>query len=100
MTAEVRFQDTDVRAFVKPAWVVVAPPKFAPEFQTIVTLYDTLSQVAIDQRMMDSPFSGPTFRPSFNRGIYPILRRADLIGGCSQKATSGIPSLCIAIIST
>ncbi len=89
VTAEVRFQDTDVRAFVKPAWVVVAPPKFAPEFQTIVTLYDTLSQVAIDQRMMDSPFSDPTFRPSFNRDIYPILRRADLMRWVFAKSDIG-----------
>ena len=30
------------------AWVIVAPPKFAPEVQSVVTLYDTLYQVALD----------------------------------------------------
>ena len=63
--------------YVKPAWVVVGPPKFAPELQTIVTLYDTLHQVAIDRGNMANPFSDPRFLPSFSRDVYPILRRAD-----------------------
>jgi hypothetical protein len=61
---------------VKPAWVIVGPPKFAPELQSLVTLYDTLYQVAIDRGLLPSPFSSPRFVPSFNRDIYPILRRA------------------------
>jgi hypothetical protein len=63
--------------YVKSAWVIVAPPKFAPELQNVVTLYDTLYQAAIDRGLIPNPFSDPAFRPSFNRDIYPILRRAD-----------------------
>jgi L-lysine epsilon oxidase-like protein len=62
--------------YVKPAWVVVGPPKFAPELQSVVTLYDTLYQVALDRNLLADPFSDPRFLPSFNRDIYPILRRA------------------------
>jgi hypothetical protein len=62
--------------YVKPAWVIVGPPKFAPELQSVVTLYDTLYQVAVDRGLIPSPFSNPRFVPSFNRDIYPILRRA------------------------
>jgi L-Lysine epsilon oxidase N-terminal/L-lysine epsilon oxidase C-terminal domain len=74
---------------VKPAWVVVAPPKFAPELQNVVTLYDTLYQVAIDRGMISNPFSDPAFWPSFNRDIYPILRRADQLRWVFAKSNIG-----------
>jgi len=76
VTASVTF-DNGRKIYVKPAWVVVGPPKFAPELQTIVTLYDTLYQVAIDRALIANPFSDPRFLPSFSRDVYPILRRAD-----------------------
>jgi L-Lysine epsilon oxidase N-terminal/L-lysine epsilon oxidase C-terminal domain len=59
-----------------PAWVVVAPPKYAPELQSVVTLYDTLYQVALDGQLLPNPFLDPLYRPSYNRDIYPILRRS------------------------
>jgi hypothetical protein len=75
--------------YVKSAWVIVAPPKFAPELQTVVTLYDTLHQVAIDRGLIPNPFSDPTFWPSFNRDIYPILRRADQMRWVFAKSDVG-----------
>jgi hypothetical protein len=75
--------------FVKSAWVIVAPPKFAPELQNVVTLYDTLYQVAIDRGMIPNPFSDPTFWPSFNCHIYPILRRADQMRWVFAKSEVG-----------
>jgi L-Lysine epsilon oxidase N-terminal/L-lysine epsilon oxidase C-terminal domain len=77
------------KLFVKSAWVIVAPPKFAPELQTIVTLYDTLYQVAIDRGLIPDPFSDPKFVPSFNRDIYPILRRADEMRWVFAKSNLG-----------
>ena len=65
--------------YVMPAWVIVAPPKYAPELQSPVSLYDTLYQVAIDRGLTPNPFSDSEFVPSFNRDIYPILRRADAL---------------------
>jgi hypothetical protein len=60
---------------VSDAWVVVAPPKYAPDLQTPVTLYDTLLQRAIDEKTLD-PFADPNFRPSLSINILPILTRA------------------------
>jgi L-Lysine epsilon oxidase N-terminal/L-lysine epsilon oxidase C-terminal domain len=75
--------------FVKSAWVIAAPPKFAPELQNVVTLYDTLYQVAIDRGMIPNAFSDPRFWPSFNRDIYPILRRADQLRWVFAKGKVG-----------
>ena len=75
--------------FVKPSWVVVGPPKFAPELQTIVTLYDMLYQVALDQGLIANPFSDPRFLPSFSRDVYPILRRADQMRWVFAKSEIG-----------
>lgn len=58
------------------AWVIVAPPKFAPGLHTPVTLYDTLLQSAIERGLTPDPFSRPDFKPSFTRDIFPILNRA------------------------
>jgi hypothetical protein len=55
----------------KPAWVIVAPPDFAPEIFNLVTLYDVAYQVAVDRGQLTVPE-----RPSFTRHIQPILSRA------------------------
>jgi L-Lysine epsilon oxidase N-terminal/L-lysine epsilon oxidase C-terminal domain len=88
VTAKVTLKDGRA-LYVKSAWVIVAPPKFAPELQNIVTLYDTLYQVAIDRGLISNPFSDPTFCPSFNRDIYPILRRADQMRWVFEKSNIG-----------
>jgi hypothetical protein len=54
-----------------PAWVVVAPPDFAPGCQSVVTLYDVVLQVALDQHWIALPS-----RPSFIDYIRPMLERA------------------------
>lgn len=61
---------------VTDAWVLIAPPKYAPELKTIVSLYDTLRQSAVDKNILASLFADPTFKPSFTTDIYPILLRA------------------------
>jgi hypothetical protein len=53
------------------AWVICAPPKFAPPIDNIVTLYDTLYQVAVDKLGVVPPIP-----PSFSKDIYPLLARA------------------------
>ncbi len=60
-----------------PAWVVTAPPNFAPELKSVRTLHDLLRQVAIDAKAIVAP---PRHRPvSFAREVLPIFRRmADL----------------------
>jgi hypothetical protein len=49
----------------------VAPPKFAPAHQSIVTLYDVMRQVALDQNWLT-----PNSAVSFTRDVFPVLARA------------------------
>jgi hypothetical protein len=53
-----------------PAWVVVAPPDFAPGIDAAVTLYDVAYQAAIDKGAAQ-----PAARPSFTRHIRPLIER-------------------------
>jgi len=61
---------------VASAWVLVAPPKYAPGIQSVVSLYDTLLQAAIDKGLTPAPFADPNFKPSLAGDILPILTRA------------------------
>ena len=55
---------------VTGAWVVVAPPNYAPGIQSVVTMYDVVFEVATYLE----PDVRPA-RPSFARMIYPLLAR-------------------------
>jgi hypothetical protein len=55
------------------AWVIVAPPKYSPPLDHVVTLYDRLQQFFIDHGLLPA-FADPS--PSYSRYIYPILHRA------------------------
>lgn len=55
-----------------PAWVVVAPPDFAPAVRCMVTLYDVMTETAINARALAAPQ-----RPHFQRDIQPILISAN-----------------------
>lgn len=55
---------------VTGAWLVVAPPNYAPGIQSVVTMYDVMFEVAT--------FLAPELRPerpSFARMIYPMFER-------------------------
>jgi hypothetical protein len=70
------------------AWVIVAPPKYAPSLASVVTLYDLLYQKTLDDYSAmfkrekervprwQKRLLAPVKRPSFMKHIYPILRRA------------------------
>jgi hypothetical protein len=75
VTATVRLNDGSTPV-VASAWVLCAPRKYAPGIHTIVTLYDTLFQAAVDHDPSLSPFSNPAFQPSLAADILPILTRA------------------------
>jgi hypothetical protein len=80
------------------AWVIVAPPDYAPQITNFVTLYDTLLEVARkhlsvpNNQLFDPPTSGlggpgqlwrlarlkaglSTYVPSYTHEVYPILVR-------------------------
>jgi hypothetical protein len=55
---------------VTGAWVVVAPPNYAPGIQSVVTMYDVIFEAAT----VLAPDLRPA-RPSFARMIYPMFER-------------------------
>jgi|GEM_PF-444289 len=71
VTATVKMNGSNVTLQAAPAWVICAPPKFAPAIEPIKSLYDTLLQVAVDK--FNYPVPSP---PSFTNDIYPLLKRA------------------------
>ena len=54
-----------------PAWVIVGPPDFAPTSLGVVTLYDVILQVALDENLVQQ-----RDRPFFETDIRPIIQRA------------------------
>jgi hypothetical protein len=71
--ASVRFLDGRPDQVVdKPAWVICCQPDFAPGIGNIVTLYDAL----VDQGITRNILTLPTFRPAYDRDIFPLLKRA------------------------
>jgi hypothetical protein len=55
----------------QPAWVVVAPPDYAPGIGGLVTLYDVATEAAIEGGMLERDPA-----PSFRRHIKPVIERA------------------------
>lgn len=68
VTARVRLAGRSVP--LDPAWVVVAPPDFAPGVVSPVTMLDIQRQVAFDQGWLAKPS-----RISFVRDVLPTLHR-------------------------
>lgn len=64
----------DGKSYASTAWVVVAPPRFAPAIQTPVTLWDRLFDFFARDTSREWGVS-PAARPSYRRDIHPILER-------------------------
>lgn len=83
ISATVHFAD-GTRASATQAWVIVAPPDFAPPILNIVTMWDTLFDLAVRKFAGFAPnlydLAAKTykssFEPSYTEQIYPILQRA------------------------
>ncbi|HKQ76129.1 MAG TPA: LodA/GoxA family CTQ-dependent oxidase, partial [Blastocatellia bacterium] len=71
VTASIKLHATGDTFNALGAWVLVAPPKFAPQIDNVITLYDRVFQMGADQGWQ----SGPAV-PSYTNDIYPILQRA------------------------
>ncbi|MFI9203156.1 LodA/GoxA family CTQ-dependent oxidase [Streptomyces sp. NPDC053048] len=68
VTAEVRIDGRPVP--VDPAWVVVAPPNYAPELKSVRTMYDLMRDTFVAAGTL-----APPRRVSFTREVLPLLRR-------------------------
>ncbi|MEV4190462.1 LodA/GoxA family CTQ-dependent oxidase [Streptomyces toxytricini] len=55
---------------VRPAWVVVGPPNYAPDIKTVRTVYDLLLDLFVSTGQLPRPA-----QVSFKRDIAPLLER-------------------------
>jgi hypothetical protein len=70
VTATIKLRDTQETPPVTGAWVIVAPPKFAPHQDSVTTLFDRLQQTMIDAGLLSAPTT-----TSYTVDVYPILKR-------------------------
>jgi len=68
VTATVKYEGVELR--VLPAWVISAPPDFAPMQKSVRTMWDLMRDVAITGGKLNRPV-----RPSFTHDILPIFQR-------------------------
>jgi hypothetical protein len=67
------------------AWVIVAPPKFAPAIKSPVTLYEVIRDTAIRAKWLKD-YAG---KVDYYRDIYPLLLRAADIAWVNGTARRG-----------
>ena len=84
VTATVKLKSGENVLVKDSAWIIVAPPKFAPYHHPIITLYDAMRQVAIEQKWLAT-----SDKVSFTQDIYPILLRAVEYRYLNQSAERG-----------
>ncbi|SFI58340.1 LodA/GoxA family CTQ-dependent oxidase [Planctomicrobium piriforme] len=85
VTASVALSDGTLMP-VTGAWVISGPPDFAPGADSVVSLYDIIGQLAVDQGWLPDP--GVT---SFTKDIYPLFRRArSLRFAHGRKSLAGV----------
>lgn len=68
VTARVVYEGRELD--VDPAWVVVAPPNYAPQQKSVRTMWDLMRDVAITAGTLPRPA-----RPSFEQDIRPLFER-------------------------
>jgi len=68
VTAEVTYEGQTLE--VDPAWVICAPPDYAPMQKSVRTMWDLMRSVAVEAKMMEAPK-----KPSFTKDILPIFER-------------------------
>ncbi|MFE7629578.1 LodA/GoxA family CTQ-dependent oxidase [Kocuria sp. NPDC057446] len=71
VTATITLRDTGDAPTVAPAWVIVGPPKFAPQQDSPTTLYDRVLQEMISRGLHPAPTT-----TSYTEDIHPVLQRA------------------------
>ena len=71
VTATITLHADNSTPAVVGAWVIVAPPKFAPHQQSVITLYDRVFQAMVDGGLLSAPTT-----TSYTQDVYPILQRA------------------------
>ena len=82
ISATVKLKSDNSTPPVIGAWVICPPPKFAPQLDSVITLYDRLFDVFVGQGLLQAPAT-----PSYSKEIYPILNRATQVAFVNQSAS-------------
>ena len=67
VSAEVIYNEQSLP--VEPAWVVTAPPNYAPDIISVLTMWDVMDDA------FQNAFFPPKAKPSFMQDIYPLLQQ-------------------------
>lgn len=94
ISATVKLKSDGSTPPVAGAWVICPPPKFAPQLDSVITLYDRLFDLFVNQGLLQAPAV-----PSYSKDIYPILNRATQVAYVNQSA-SGHHSFSHPVINT
>jgi hypothetical protein len=70
---------------VDPAWVVVAPPNYAPDLVGVRTMYDLQYDVFVQAGWLPTPQ-----HVSFARDVYPVLERMARLQWVNQGFATGL----------
>jgi hypothetical protein len=76
VSATVRLKGSSKAIKAESAWVIVAPPDFAPPIENVITLYDVVYDVAA--KLHPSLRLRKKTPVSFTRNVYPLLKRVCL----------------------
>lgn len=79
VTARVTVKATGEVFDAAGAWVIVGPPKFAPQIDNVVTLYDYLFQMGVARGWLTAPAT-----PSYTADIHPMIERARTTGAVAD----------------
>lgn len=71
VTATITLRGDGSTPAVEGAWVIVAPPKFAPHQDSPTTLYDRVLQRMVDLGLAPAPTT-----TSYTQDVHPVLQRA------------------------
>ena len=85
MRATVRLNGSVTPVAADPAWVIVAPPDFAPAIENVMTLYDAVYSVMAGFDPA-ARCHATRAKVSFTKDIYPILRRVSNMHWVSKLA--------------
>jgi len=71
VSATIKLRADNSTPAVLGAWVIVTPPKFAPDQDSVITLYDRIFQAMVSGGLLTAPTT-----TSYSSDVYPILQRA------------------------
>lgn len=71
VTATIKLRADNSTPPVVGAWVIVAPPKFSPHTDSVITLFDRVFQAMVGAGLATAPTT-----TSYTRDVYPVLQRA------------------------